>query len=848
MGDLVLLAPLAGWVGPLDEAPDAVFAERMLGDGVAIDPTGQVLFAPCDGTVISVHHAHHAVTLRASNGAELLIHIGLETVALGGAGFEVHVGDGQAIRTGERLISFDLDRIAEGAKSLLTPVLVTNSDAFAIVARTEDRAVAVGEPILTLRPIAQAAAPIARPGADEHGRDLVLPLVHGLHARPAARLAGLAQGFASDITLASEGRRANAKSPVALLTLGVRRHAPVTLTAKGPDSAAAVAALAELIAGGMGELAAPARARTAPEAEAAPPAAPPLGELRGVKAAPGLAMGLAARLVAPEIVLDPVGRGEAEEADALAGALKRVRDRLAAQAGAAPPSQGAILNAHLAFLDDPDLADQARAAIAAGASAGLAWRRAIEGYVARLRGLEDPRLAERADDLIDLERQVLLALSGETERSSAPPRGAILLADDLLPSQLLALAAGELAGICTARGGPTSHVAILAAAMGLPALVAAGPGVNGISDGTPLILDADAGVLRIAPDPAASEQTQQALAERQRRRAAARASAHDDCYTADGARIEVFANLGSLADAEAAAEAGAEGCGLLRSEFLFLAREAAPDEAEQAAAYQAMAAALNGRPLIIRTLDVGGDKPVAYLPIPPEDNPALGLRGLRVGFWKPALLRAQFRAILSVRPAGSCRIMLPMVASLGELTAARAMLDEARADLGRTDPVPLGVMIETPAAAVTADLLAREADFLSIGTNDLAQYALAMDRGNPLVAAQVDGLHPAVLRLIAQAAQGGRSQGRMVGVCGGLASDLTAAPILIGLGIGELSATPAIIPELKALIRSLRLEDCRDLADRALNQTSAQAVRALTVKPASDPPPPRSAPATQDAH
>ncbi len=448
-----------------------------------------------------------------------------------------------------------------------------------------------------------------------------------------------------------------------------------------------------------------------------------------------------------------------------------------------------------------------------------------------LRGVGDARLAERVDDLIDLERQVLLALSGEAEHAILLPRGAILLADDLLPSQLIGLGAGQLAGICTARGGPTSHVAILAAAMNLPALVAAGPGVSAISDGTPLVLDADAGVLRIAPDQGELERAQQALAARNARREAARATAQDDCFTADGARIEVFANLGSQADADVAVAGGAEGCGLLRTEFLFMDRASAPGEAEQAASYQAIATALEGRPMIVRTLDVGGDKPVDYLPIPAEDNPALGLRGVRVGFWKPDLLRDQLRAILRVEPRGQCRIMVPMIASLSELQGVRALLDEARTALSHAEPVALGIMIETPAAAITADLLAAEADFLSIGTNDLAQYVLAMDRGNPSVAAQVDGLHPAVLRLIATAADGAARHGRMVAVCGGLASDLAAVPILIGLGVTELSAIPAMVAEVKALVRTLTLAACQDLAARALNQTSAAAVRTLALDP-----------------
>ena len=273
--------------------------------------------------------------------------------------------------------------------------------------------------------------------------------------------------------------------------------------------------------------------------------------------------------------------------------------------------------------------------------------------------------------------------------------------------------------------------------------------------------------------------------------------------------------------------AGAEGCGLLRTELLFLDRDTPPDEAEQLALYQAIAERLEGRPLIIRTLDVGGDKPVRYLSIAPEENPALGLRGIRVGLHHPDLLETQLRAILRVSPPGQCRILLPMIASLDELLQVRALTDAAARAIGRIEPVQLGVMIETPAAAIAADLLAPAADFFAIGTNDLAQYTLAMDRGNPLVAPQVDALHPAVLRMIDCAARAGAAKGRPVGVCGGLASDLVAAPILVGLGVTELSAVPGMIPELKALLRTLTLADCRALAAEALRQTSAGSVRAL---------------------
>jgi multiphosphoryl transfer protein len=289
----------------------------------------------------------------------------------------------------------------------------------------------------------------------------------------------------------------------------------------------------------------------------------------------------------------------------------------------------------------------------------------------------------------------------------------------------------------------------------------------------------------------------------------------------------VFANVGSEKDALAAVANGAEGSGLLRTEFLFLDRDTPPDEDEQARQYQAVASALDGRPLIVRTLDVGGDKAAPYLPIPTEENPALGLRGVRVSLWRPHLLKTQIRAILRVKPLGQCRIMVPMVGSLSELRAVRAVLDEAKREMGVAERVELGVMIETPAAAVTADLIAAEADFLSVGTNDLTQYVLAMDRGNPELAARIDALHPAVLRMIDQTCKGAAKHGRWVGVCGGLASDLAAVPVLLGLGVTELSATAAVVPEVKALVRRLSLPACRDLAAKTLDQTSPEAVRDL---------------------
>ena len=827
MTDIVLVAPVAGWAAPLSEAPDPVFAERMMGDGVALDPIEGVLRAPCDGVVTILAPALHAVTIRGEGGVEVLMHIGLETVALKGEGFTARVAEGQAVKAGDPLIEFDLDLIAGGAKSLITPIIITNGDAFEVANRVTDREVKAGDPLMTLR-ASGGAVQTAETTVVEAERQVVTPLAHGIHARPAARIAALAKGFDAEVTVAAFNRRSSAKSPVGVMALAIRHGDAITLSASGPDAARAVEALAELIEGGMGEGGGPSAAKITPESAPTPKPRRALhtGVLRGVTAAPGVAIGQAARLIRTEIEVAVDGRGADAEHKALNGALETVREQLQALTGG-DATRGAIAGAHLAFLDDPELLASAQRGINEGRSAGHAWRTAIDGFVQALNALGDRRMAERVDDLKDLERQVLAVLTGEGEGAADLPAGAVVIAEELAPSQVMALDPARIGGLCIARGGPTSHVAILAASMGLPCLVAVGDALMDVMDGAALILDADAGTVRVSPDAAALEAAQTDLARRHQRHAAALVSAADDCRLSDGTRIEVFANLGAVGEAERAVANGAEGCGLLRTEFLFLERDTAPDEDEQAAQYQAIADGLGGRPLIVRTLDAGGDKPMPYLPIPHEENPALGLRGVRVGLWRPQMLMTQLRAILRVTPAGQCRIMAPMVASPDELAAVRRMREEARRDRGVTTPVQLGVMIETPAAAVTADLIAEQADFLSIGTNDLTQYVLARDRGNPAVAADIDGLHPAVLRLIRQTCEAGQAKGRWVGVCGGLAGDMAAAPILVGLGVTELSASPAVLPDLKALLRGLTLETCRDLATRALACSSVDEVRAL---------------------
>jgi phosphocarrier protein FPr/phosphocarrier protein len=532
-------------------------------------------------------------------------------------------------------------------------------------------------------------------------------------------------------------------------------------------------------------------------------------------------------LKAADIHVNEMGHGMTGERLAFDRARDTVRARLSRLATSGAPTVREIMSAHLELLDDPDLVDAAYAAIANGKSAGFAWRTSLRASARTLSATGDARLAERVDDLLDLERQVLLALEGVRAPKVEVPPGAILIARDLTPSELVDFDAKQLAGIALGAGGPTSHVAILAATLGIPMLVAMGTAVMKIGAGNKVILDADAGELHSDPSAQALDEARSRLERNRAQRTQQIAASQEDCHLGSGERIEVFANLtGSETDATLAVTQGAEGCGLLRTEFLFLERETAPDEDEQLRCYSQVARILGPRPLIIRTLDIGGDKPIPYLPMPPEDNPALGLRGVRTSLWRPDLLAVQFRAMLRVQPAGVVRILLPMITDVAEIRSVRILLEEACADL-RVAPPLLGAMIETPAAAMMANGIAREVDFLSIGTNDLAQYTLAMDRGHAELAARIDGVHPAVLRMIDITCKGAAAHGKPVAVCGGLAADPSAVPVLLGLGVSELSVVPSLIPQLKAQIRALTLESCRATAARALVLESAAQVRAL---------------------
>src|SRR5512133_675425 len=662
-----------------------------------------------------------------------------------------------------------------------------------------------GAPAAEAAPDADAAAP-----ADAEARLEVRNAI-GLHARPAALFVGVVRDYDAEVRVAKEGGGApvRATSLTNVVALGARFGDTLVVTASGPQASEVLDALRALADEGFGDGIAAGGAPPTPapvaRARAAAVQAPTAGEvLSGVPASAGVAIGPARHLgrppgPPPERAADGAEREGERLEEAIAAAREAIARDREAVAGRAGKAEASIFAAHVALLDDEALLEPAREAIADGAAAERAWHDAAEQVAALYRALDEPLLRERATDVLDVGRRVVAAITGD--EAAGPTEPGIVLARELTPAEAAGLDPALVRGIATAHGSATAHAAILARALGLPAAVGLGDALLAIDEGTALLLDGEAGTLQVDPDEDLLRQAAERGERLAARRAAARERAHEPGAMRDGTRVEVFANLGSAAEAATAVENGAEGVGLLRTEFLFLDRPQLPDEDEQVETLRQIAVALDGRPLVVRTLDAGADKPLPALPMPPEANPFLGVRGIRLTLERPEILATQLRAILRVAAEHPVKAMLPMVATLGEVHATRALLEEARAATGVDAPLELGIMVEIPAAALTAEHLAAHVDFFSVGTNDLTQYTMAAERGAGLLA----GPQPAVLRLIKATVEAAGAHGRWVGVCGELAGDPAAAILLAGLGVAELSMAPSRIPEVKATLRGLSL-------------------------------------------
>ncbi|HRF47837.1 MAG TPA: phosphoenolpyruvate--protein phosphotransferase [Anaerolineales bacterium] len=560
-------------------------------------------------------------------------------------------------------------------------------------------------------------------------------------------------------------------------------------------------------------------------------------QFKGLPASPGIAIGPIwiyrpqEAVVERHLVADPTA-----EWVRLQVALAKARTQLQALESRARETIGEeeaeIFAAHQLFLADDDLLVDLRTVLRnQRLNAEAAVEDAFEQHAQALEALDEEYFRARAADVRDVSRRVLRCLQDTDDSANTLKEPSIIVADDLTPSDTVQFERANVLGLVTLKGGPTSHTAILARGLGIPAVVSVPAHLEDLRNGSLLILDGGAGELRVAPTLADLNRYKAKQAEWEMRRKGQLAAAHAPATTLDGHTVEVVVNIGGAEDARLGIENGAEGVGLFRTEFLYLDRETMPTEAEQIAAYRAAFKVMAGKTMVVRTLDIGGDKSVPYLGLEHEPNPFLGWRAIRMIRERPDVLEDQARALLlaAAETETKLHIMLPLVSSVGEVERAReifAGVVSALTAAGRRPPeYKFGIMIEVPAAAVQADVFAPLVDFFSIGTNDLTQYTLAVDRGNERVAAIASPYHPAVLRLIKMTIDAAHAHGKWVGMCGELAGDELAAPLLLGLGLDEFSMVPAAIPAVKAAIRRWDLAQCREIAAHCLALPQATDIR-----------------------
>lgn len=691
----------------------------------------------------------------------------------------------------------------------------------------------------------EPATPTApEPLPDETAESITLTLsnLHGLHARPAAQFVQTAARFMAHVTVKD---LSNSKGPVSarslnsIATLGAVEGHQIQVWASGEEAKLVLAALKVLVEDRFGEEAIDAVLQTEPVVDLQNVATQE-GALQAIPVSPGFALAPLFRYQSqrPPIPTHPAASPEFEWTQ-LQAALENTTREIAVLARRMKQSigsrDGAIFDAHLLILQDPDLIQAARAGIdGRGENAAFAWNSAITAAAAQYRALDDPYLQQRAADVEDVGTQVLLNM---LQKSAMAPvtlnEPVILYASDLTPTETSQLDMQMVLGIITAGGGPTSHSAILARALGIPSVAGAGTGLEHQPSGDLIGINGFTGEIWVRPAAEIQAEIQQRRTEWLTWRQKLLQSSQELGHTKDGHRVEVFANVGGANDARGAVQNGAEGIGLLRTEFLFLTRETAPSEAEQYRVLHEIFETMGvERPVTVRTLDVGGDKELPYIQLAHEANPFLGVRALRLSLAHPDLFLTQIRAILRAAEGYRCRLMFPMVADVQEIRPARGFVEQAHAELTRDGqphawPITLGIMVEIPSAALLAPALASEVDFFSIGTNDLTQYTLAAERGNPALFHLTDGLHPAVLQLIHSVVEASHRVGKWTGICGELGGDPEAIPVLVGLGVDELSLNPAGIPHIKSILRDLTLEDAQALAEKALGCQTSQEVREL---------------------
>lgn len=832
------LCPMDGIFLGIENLPDPTFAEGLLGPGFAINPFHGEVIAPFDGTIIQIHPSHHALTLQHKNGLEFLLHLGIDTVKLKGAGFSLHCQEKQVVKKGDRLITWDLDYCGLHAKSLLSAfIFLKNSSLVEIDKELKFQIVRRGQTLGQMtsegKILGHTLSPNHGSASNERGipltsglrsQEFTFDLPQGMHARPAAKILQFAKNLNGEYYLAKGDLQAPLTSVTLLLSLNIQASDKVSIWSPQKNSSEF-----ERVFHFLKNL----REDNLPLERQKEPAAEKISEtaknvLTALSASSGMARGLLANLKHVRYDI-PEHKESAElELNHWTSCLVSARKELNHLVQISEPKSSEIFSAHLALLDDSHLLQQVKLQIQNGNSAARAWKNVFESSAQELSISKNHFLAERAADLRDLGDRLLRLLLKLESHPELQLSGKILYSEEITPSQVILFSQSQVAGLISSKGGTSGHAAILARSLQIPFLVNLHLDETLLAQAnTEVLLNAYEGSLTIQPNAKQILSFEEFKSQKEKQQQSYRASKELPAVTRDGQRIEIAANLGSIQDSLRLKDSGADGIGLLRTEFIFLEQESPPSVEIQKNIFQNLADSLPNKNFVVRTLDIGGDKSLPYLNLAREENPFLGIRGIRLSLKFPELFENQLRALARTKHSGKLSIMFPMVTELSEfLTAKDKALEIFRAE-GNQQDVDFGIMIEVPSSALLAESFAPHVDFFSIGTNDLSQYTLAMDRGHHELASTLDSAHPSVLKLIAMTAVAGQKYKKWVGVCGNFASDPLAIPLLLGLGVDELSVSLSSVAEVKALIRNVHLSDCQKLSQLCLAQSNAREVRAL---------------------
>lgn len=823
MQEIKVYPPLNGIIIDIRNVPDPVFSGKMVGDGVAIEPLSNQIYAPITGRIKSIHKAKHAITFTSSDGLDILVHIGLETVTLGGNGFNLLVKEGDKVKEGEQIGEFDIKYVVEHAKSLISPIILADLDSkqygFTVSNDTDTN---MRKPIIRIvkkTDKKEASATKSQVAITYKSDAITVKNLYGIHARPAALISQLANESSDEVFIEKDGKKFNAKSVLALLSSSIAQNDTIYIHA---SSKVVIDKLIEIINNFEDK-----------EHNIVTPAITTVdghimnGKYYGIAASTGAVVGKLVKRSQAGFTIKELAEDPLLEKESILSAISKVKKDLEYDLThfvAEDLSYKDILGAHLEILKDPQILSGCLEQIDLGKTAAHAIWVVIEDNCAMLRASKNQLLIERQTDLKDLRNRILAVIDGVEAKAIKLIEPSILLADELTPTDLVNIDA-NIVGLVSVTGGASSHVAILARVRGLPLLVGVNASILDEANDITAILDASSGYIDLTPESVHIEELQQKMVLARQQHEIHLANAKKDAITVDGHKIKCLANITGVEESSRLRQNGADGVGLFRTEFIYFNRDDAPSVDEQHQVYSAISCNLLGQTFTIRTLDAGGDKPVNYLKFPHEQNPALGIRGIRLCLEHESLLIDQLTAILKVLDS-NIKIMLPMISDLSEYRRVKEIIESLKQKLNITHKIELGIMVEVPSVALLSEVFASDADFFSIGTNDLTQYTMAIDREHSKLAAGADHLHPAVLKSIELTVKGALRYNRPVSVCGLMASEKLGIAVLVGLGITELSMNMNVIAENKEFIRMLDFTKCKSMADHCLTLGTAAEVRA----------------------